>query len=65
MVVKLFAWRHTGSSLLVAMLMGITCALAWKWVGLSDTFNEAGVGMLVSLATNALVARAQHRHTAA
>jgi sodium/proline symporter len=65
MVIKLFAWRHTGSSLLVAMLMGIASALTWKWLGLSDTFNEAGVGMAVSLLTNVLVARAQDRRAAA
>jgi len=59
MMIKLFGWRHTGSSLFVAMLIGISCALVWKWAGFSESFNEAGIGMAVSLGANALLARAE------
>jgi Na+/proline symporter len=54
-MIKVFGWRHTGPSLLMAILAGIAAAFAWSALGYSSTFNEAGVGLIVSLAVNLLV----------
>lgn len=55
-MIKVFRWKHSGPSLLAAILSGIGAAFLWKHLGYATTFNEAGVGIAVSLAVNWIVA---------
>ena len=57
-IVKLFGWRHSAGSLLIAVTLGFACALGWSALGYSNGFNEAGVGMIAGLVANHLAARA-------
>ena len=56
MMIKLFGWRHSASSLLAAILAGIGAAYAWTWLGYAGAFNEAGIGIACSLLMNWAVA---------
>lgn len=56
-VIKLFGWRHSGSSLFLALCSGITAAIVWKYSGAASVLNEAGVGIAASLVTNLVVIR--------
>ena len=55
-MIKVMGWKHTGRSLLAATLSGISAAFLWEYLGYSSTVNEAGVGIVVSLAINRWVA---------
>lgn len=56
-MIKVFSWRHTGPSMLAAILVGIISGLTWAWLGYSSVMNEAAVGIVISILVNALVAR--------
>jgi Na+/proline symporter len=56
MLIKALRLKHTGPSLLCAILAGIGSAFAWQALGFSQTFNEAGVGIAASLVVNWAVA---------
>ena len=56
-MIKVLNWRHTASSLLLAIAAGISSAVFWKYLGYGSTFNEAGTGILVALSVNYIVAR--------
>jgi sodium/proline symporter len=56
-MIKILGWRHTGPSLLIAILAGLTSATVWKWTGFDALFNEAGVGIATGLALNWLTLR--------
>lgn len=65
MIIKLMRWNHTGLSLTIAMMTGITCSVLWSVLGLSSTLNEAAIGMSVSIIINYLIAAsAKPRSTA-
>jgi Na+/proline symporter len=55
-LIKALRWKHTGTSLLFAIISGIGAAYVWEALGLSTTFNEAGIGIAVSLGVNWLLA---------
>lgn len=57
-MIKIFRWRHSGVSLLAAMLSGLAAAYAWTVMGYSPAFNEAGIGIAVSLLVNLLLSGA-------
>jgi Na+/proline symporter len=58
-MIKAFAWKHTGSSLLAAMILGLIAAIIWKSAALDQIFNEAGIGLAFGLFTNWLFYRIQ------
>ncbi len=54
-MIKVLRWRHSGSSLLLSIVVGISTAFFWKHGGYSNIFNEAGVGLVCSLLGNWLL----------
>jgi Na+/pantothenate symporter len=58
-MVKVFGWPHTATSVIAAIIAGIVAASAWRALGLSSYLNEAAVGILASLMMNALVSTAR------
>nr|VFJ70240.1 MAG: Na+/proline symporter [Candidatus Kentron sp. FM]VFJ70786.1 MAG: Na+/proline symporter [Candidatus Kentron sp. FM]VFK18563.1 MAG: Na+/proline symporter [Candidatus Kentron sp. FM] len=56
-MIKIMDWRHTGVSLMGAVVIGIASAVAWKQLGFSPHLNEAAVGMLLSAAANWVLLR--------
>lgn len=56
-MIKLLGWRHSSTSLVLAMIAGIAGATAWKLFNLSTHINEAGVGMATALVTNWIFGR--------
>jgi Na+/proline symporter len=62
MIIRLFGWRHSASSLTLSVIMGFSAATAWKMIGLGAFINEAAPGILAGLLFNALaVALARER----
>ena len=51
-LIKVFRIRHTGWSLLAAIIAGVAAAYAWTKLGYGAVFNEAGVGIAASLIVN-------------
>lgn len=51
-MIKVFGWRHTATSLMWAIIGGSSVGAIWYLTGLSQTFNEAAIGMCASLAIN-------------
>ena len=56
MMAKVLGWRHTGASLIVAVLAGLAAAIAWRLWGASNLLNEAAIGIPVGVAANFLAA---------
>ena len=56
-MIKVLGWRHTVVSLASAIVVGVAAAIAWKMSGAGGILNEAGVGMVVGLATNWALSR--------
>lgn len=56
-MIKVLGWRHTVVSLATAIVVGAVAAIAWKMSGAGATLNEAGVGMVMGLATNWALSR--------
>lgn len=54
-LIKALRWRHSSTSLLGAMIAGISAAYAWQYMGLSAAFNEAGIGLFAGVVTNAVL----------
>jgi len=54
-LIKILRWKHSATSLLCAISAGIGAAYVWEFLGYSSTFNEAGIGLGVSLLVNFLV----------
>lgn len=52
MIVKLLGLRHTDMSIFLAIVIGISTAIYWKFSGNSAIINEAAPGILVGLAVN-------------
>ena len=51
-LVKALGWRHSGFSLLMSIVAGVSAAFVWKYLGYASVMNEAGIGMGCSLAAN-------------
>jgi Na+/proline symporter len=56
MMVRVLGWRHSGRSLVLAVLVGIATAALWRMQGLGGTLNEAAPGIMAGLLVNALFA---------
>tara|TARA_R100000656_G_scaffold84786_1_gene61883 strand:- start:2450 stop:3676 length:1227 start_codon:yes stop_codon:yes gene_type:complete len=56
-IVKTLRWKHTSTSLILAISAGIGAAIVWEYIGLSLDFNEAGIGIAVSLSVNWTISR--------
>jgi len=56
-MVKVFAWPHTATSFVAAIVAGLAAASAWHAYGLSSYLNEAAVGIVASLAANFLLCK--------
>ncbi len=56
-VIKTLRWKHSGFSLLLAIVAGMSAAFIWKKLGYSAAFNEVGVGLVCSLVVNLAVAK--------
>ena len=56
-MIKVFGWRHSSLSLLLAILSGISVAAVWGARGHGSLFNEAGIGIVTSLMINFLIIR--------
>lgn len=52
MIVKILDLRHTDLSIFLAILIGISAAIYWKFSGNSTMINEAAPGILVGLIVN-------------
>ncbi|HKY91993.1 MAG TPA: hypothetical protein VJM11_13175, partial [Nevskiaceae bacterium] len=63
-LIRVVGWRHDARSLLVAVVAGFGCALAWRMAGLSDAFNESAPGIAGSLLAHYLVVRLSTRRPA-
>lgn len=61
-IIKVMGWNHTALSLLLAISSGIAAAFAWEYLGFNSTFNEAGVGIGVSLIVNKVTAALSFRN---
>ncbi len=55
-MIRLFHWRHSGATLLGALLAGLAAGLAWKLAGFDGALNESAIGLAASLAANSLLA---------
>ena len=51
-MIKILSWRHSGPSLLVAILSGIVTAFVWSYLGYDSSLNAALVGIAASLVAN-------------
>lgn len=58
MIIKIMNWRHSGGSIISAMIGGISVSFLWSSVGLSGAVNESAIGIFVGLALNWVVYRA-------
>jgi Na+/proline symporter len=49
--VRVLGWRHSGSSLVLSVLVGVGVAALWRAAGFGVLINEAAPGMLAALLT--------------
>lgn len=54
-IIKLLGYRHTGASLMAAIVVGLAVAIGWSVSGMSSHINEAAIGIAASWLTNSLV----------
>lgn len=59
-MIKVMRWKHTALSLTGAIAAGIISAIVWKYYGMSSYVNEAGIGMVVALTINWLLAERKY-----
>lgn len=57
MMIKILKWRHSGLSLVSALLSGIMFSLMWAQFGYLELVNETLAGILAALGVNWVVAR--------
>lgn len=58
-MIKILDWRHSDSSLLIAMFIGISTSILWSWLGYSSFVNEAAIGIVTSLITNRVLSHSK------
>jgi sodium/proline symporter len=52
MIVRVLGWRHTATSLIASVLVGLGVATLWRLVGLGGIVNEAAPGIAAGLLGN-------------
>jgi sodium/proline symporter len=52
MLIRVLKWRHTDTSLVIAVVVGVCTAITWRYYGLSQTMNEAAPGIALGLLSN-------------
>jgi len=61
MLIRVLNWRRTDNSVIVAVAVGTSTAILWRYFGLSGSMNEAAPGIVLALLVNYVIATNSRR----